>query len=214
MKRWLQISAGRGPEECQWVVSQLAQYLLAEATRCGFSAKQTEAVPAKSGREVSSVLIVVEEENGLEKFIATWEGTVQWIGQSMFRSKHKRKNWFVRVTALEPIEQEQWNQSDIKIETMRSSGPGGQHVNKTESAIHITHIPTGIRVISQDDRSQHANIKVAMARLEEQFLRIKEQKEMEFNQEKWSQHNMVERGNAVHIFEGRNFKLKKSSRRQ
>jgi peptide chain release factor len=127
----------------------------------------------------------------------------------MFRPNHKRKNWFVSVEALEPLTQEDWKTADIRVDRMRSSGPGGQHVNKTESAIRVIHVPTGLSAISQEQRSQHLNKRLALARLEE-LLQLKEsQNKIDFDQMRWGRHNSIVRGNAVHIFEGKNFRLKK-----
>ena len=60
--------------------------------------------------------------------------SVQWIGTSMFRPHHKRKNWFFSVRVLKPVAETKWNAGEIRIERMRSSGPGGQHANKTGAA--------------------------------------------------------------------------------
>lgn len=208
---WIQITAGRGPEECCWVVARLTEYLMADAVRHGFQARLLEAVPGNMGNTMVSALIAVEGSAGLKKkaFAAGWHGTVQWIGQSMFRPGHKRKNWFVSVSALEKKDNcTELDENDIRIECMRSSGPGGQHVNKTESAVRVTHVPTGLSVISRDERSQHFNKVLAMARLRELLLRKKEEAEMKFQKNRWHRHNEVERGNAVRIFTGRDFQLK------
>jgi peptide chain release factor 1 len=80
----------------------------------------------------------------------------------------------VAVLAKMEAEDININKADLKIDTFRSSGAGGQHVNKTESAIRITHLPTGIVSESQDGRSQHKNKEIAMAQL---YRRIKEQQD-------------------------------------
>ncbi len=207
MIRWLQISSGRGPEECRWVVLQLARHLIREAKQYGLHAELIEAIPGSFPKTLRSALIAVEGEKDIAGFISNWEGAVQWIGNSMFRPNHKRKNWFVSVKAIEPVNQEDWNSHDIRIERMRSSGPGGQHANKTETAIRVTHVPTGLCAVSQEERSQHLNKKLALARLEELIRQKNRQSKTIFKHTRWGQHNSLERGNAIHVFKGIRFKL-------
>lgn len=76
-----------------------------------------------------------------------WEGTVQWIAQSPYRIYHKRKNWFVGVHSFVLSESQEATERDFRYETLRASGPGGQHVNKTESAVRAVHIPSGMSVV-------------------------------------------------------------------
>jgi peptide chain release factor len=155
-----------------------------------------------------SVLIALEGED-LSTFIKSFEGTVQWIGKSMFRPNHKRKNWFVGVSAFLPPETPHWLENEFKIETMRASGPGGQHVNKTETAVRITHLPTGIRAIAQEERSQHFNRKLAMSRLNRLLLKKENETISETQSNRWNHHNRLERGNPVRVFECEDFRLKK-----
>jgi peptide chain release factor len=121
---------------------------------------------------------------------------------------HKRKNWFVGVSAFPPPEVPEWSINEVKIETMRASGPGGQHVNKTETAVRITHLPSGISAIAQEERSQHHNRKLAMCRLSV-LLRQKEHESVcDSKDSRWKHHNRLERGNTVRVFEGEDFRLK------
>ncbi len=206
MIRWLQISSGRGPAECCWVVSQLSAFVMREAEKVGLRAHIVEATPGDMPRTLKSALIAIEGKNGIDAFVFDWQGVVQWVGKSIFRPHHKRRNWFVNVKAFEPVEQVLWQARDIRVDRMRSSGPGGQHVNKTESAIRVTHLPTGLSAISQSERSQHLNKKLAMARLHE-LIRLREDETQErMDRQRWNQHNGVERGNAVHVFRGTKFK--------
>lgn len=92
---------------------------------------------------------------------------------------------------------------------MRSSGAGGQHVNKVSSAIRATHVPTGIAVVSMDSRSQHQNKKLATERLRQKLaLNNVEQLKSQF-QNTWMNQAHVERGNPIRIFEGTDFKKEK-----
>ncbi len=209
MKYLLQITSGRGPAECCWVVSQLARYLINEVSRNNFQAELTEAVPGKTSGTLSSAVITVQGDDNLADFLSAWEGSVQWIGTSMFRPGHKRKNWFVGVKLLQPVSPASWNRDEVKVATMRSSGPGGQHANKTETAIRVTHIPTGMSVISQDERSQHMNKKKALERLQQLLADKEHQAEKDFDQRCWKEHNGIERGNPVHVFSGSRFRMRK-----
>jgi peptide chain release factor len=180
-----------------------------EASKVGLHADLVEAIPGELPRTLRSALIAIEGGNGMEGFISSWQGAVQWIGKSMFRPHYKRKNWFVGVKAFEPVDHAPWQARDIRVDRMRSSGPGGQHVNKTESAIRVTHIPTGLCAISQEERSQHLNKKLALSRLQALIRRREDQTEIRLDRQRWDQHNGIERGNPVHLFRGIKFKFEK-----
>lgn len=201
---WLQITSGRGPVECCWVVARVAEAILREAERLGVKAEVIEASPGEKPRTNKSVLISMR---GTEcSLVSGWIGTVQWIGESQFRPGHKRKNWYVGVEMFSPPEESDWSAKDLKVETMRSSGPGGQHVNKVESAVRITHLPSGISVAAREERSQTMNKKLALARLAKIFAEQADDQKKSIRQDRWQQHNELERGNPVRVFKGDKFR--------
>jgi peptide chain release factor len=160
----LQITSGRGPVECCWVVKQLTLALLADAHRNNLHA---EIIEEESGPEQGTLLsaLIHLAGSGAERFAAGYEGTVQWIGTSAFRPGHKRKNWFAGSQRTPIPESIPFSDKDVRIETMKGSGPGGQHVNTTESAVRAVHLLTGLSAIARDERSQSANRKRALERL-------------------------------------------------
>lgn len=202
---WLQITSGRGPEECGWVVARLLSHLQVCAQAVGLTVRILESVKGDGRGTLKSVWLALEGECA-DAFAEVWEGTVQWIGESMFRPGHKRKNWFVGVYALKPMDTDCFLDESYKIETMRSSGPGGQHVNKTESAVRITHIPSGLSAMAQEERSQHMNKKLALSRLDALLKQKTLEKKDQTNKMLWSCHNQLERGKPVKVFKGKNFK--------
>ncbi|MCI5164803.1 MAG: peptide chain release factor H [Candidatus Electrothrix sp. GM3_4] len=139
----------------------------------------------------------------------SWEGTIQWIAQSPFRPRHKRKNWFVGVQRIFPPEEKELSSKDFKFESMRASGPGGQHVNKVNSAIRVTHLPTGLATMAQEERSQHMNKKLALSRLLAKIQEEQDTRAQQSQQEQWGMHNDLERGNPVRVFEGERFRERK-----
>lgn len=206
---WLQVTSGRGPDECCWVVARVVEAIIKDASANGYHSNVLEVVPGSKPDIFKSALLSIEGED-LSEFLSQWEGSVQWIGKSQFRPKHKRKNWFVGVASYKAPEEIDYNNSEFRFETMRSSGPGGQHTNKTESAVRVTHVPTGINAIAQEERSQHMNRKLALSRLHEKLQHQKEDTERQLQQERWDEHNSLERGNPVRVYEGMNFKLKRT----
>lgn len=209
MLAWLQITAGRGPEECCWVVYRLSQFIMREAEKAGVTSRMIDMIAGDKAKTFKSVLIAIEADDPT-LFLKSFEGTVQWIGKSMFRPNHKRKNWFVGVSVFLPPAVPCWSDKEIRIETMRASGPGGQHVNKTDSAVRITHLPTGIKAAAQEERSQHLNRKLAMSRLNELLRERKKKSITDHRSNLWNHHNKLERGNPVRVFEGEDFILKRS----
>ena len=209
MNYWLQISSGRGPEECCWVVANLARFLLQRAAKENFQAELINTVEGPRPDTFRSVLIALRGGEGLSRFATEWSGSVKWVGKSLFRPNHKRKNWFVSITTFAPIVMSDTRMQDIKIETMRSSGPGGQHTNKTESAVRVTDRVSGLSAVAQEERSQYLNKKLALARLHQALEDHIIEKKKQFEKSCWQQHNELERGNAIHQFAGPAFKLKK-----
>ena len=200
----LHLSSGQGPEECQWVVAQLAAVFAREATADGISCEPIEPV---TGPSSSALLRVIGSDT--EAFVAARTGTIRWIGTSPFRPTHKRKNWFVAVTRAPEVDSvPEFRDADVQYQAFRSSGPGGQHVNTTDSAVRATHIPTGLATVSQDQRSQFANKKIARLKLAMLFDERRRQGSADSKRALWSRNHELERGNAVRTYEGPGFRLR------
>jgi peptide chain release factor len=186
-------------------VYQLVKFILSEAKQQGLKARLIEAVAGDRPKTYRSALIGLEGK-AVGEFTKLFKGTVQWIGTSMFRPTHKRKNWFVGTSVLKPFSEKDWDLKNIRIDCMRASGAGGQHVNKTETAVRVTHTPTGLTAVSQAERSQYLNKKLALARLQTLILERQSAERCQSDRQRWQQHNTIERGNAVRVFKGMRFR--------
>lgn len=205
MEKIIQLTSGRGPEECAWVVARVLKKVLEEAKAEGLEAQVVQREPGSENGTVLTATLIIKG-NGSDAFVDSWTGTIQWIGTSQFRSMHKRKNWFIGIFELQQSVMPQISYVDIKYQAMRSSGAGGQNVNKVSSAVRATHLPTGISVVAMDSRSQHQNKKTAMerliAKLQEASLELLK-KEVD---KKWENQLNIVRGNPKRVFKGTDFK--------
>jgi len=195
-KMMIQITSGKGPAECCRVVACVQGLMMKQAKQQSIHIEVLENKAGElSGTLLSATMMAVGDS--LDAFVKEWVGTVQWIAQSPYRKYHKRKNWFVGVAAFDVKELMQWNPKDVKLETCRSSGPGGQNVNKVETAVRGTHLPSGIQVMAMDTRSQLENKKLCLARLEAQIMIWQTEQLIAQRQSQWQEHNALERGNPV-----------------
>lgn len=199
MEKIIQITSGKGPEECERVVAKVVEKIMKEARSSQLEVSLIESVPGNQRGTMLSAMVLVKGDD-ISSFTEKWEGTVQWVGQSPYRKLHRRKNWFVGVRSYDITKQIKWNEKDISYQTMRSSGPGGQNVNKVESAVRATHIPSGITVTASNDRSQLMNKKEAIEKLKNKLIAYQVDKANEQIQDQWMEHNLLIRGNPVRVF--------------
>ena len=196
----MQITSGRGPAECCRVVALVLEKILKQAAAKGVKTEIVERETGPLNRTLLSAVLSLQDGN-YHELIEDWEGTVQWISKSPYRIYHKRKNWFVGVQTFTLSESQEATEAEIRYETLRASGPGGQHVNKTESAVRAVHIPTGMSVVASDQRSQWQNKKLATERLLLKLASWSIEQAMIQAQANWSNHNCLQRGNPVKVIQ-------------
>ena len=176
----LRLNAGAGgTESCDWC-SMLYRMYCRWADSRGFS---TEVLDYLDGDEagIKSVTIQINGEN-VFGYLKSERGVHRLVRISPFNAAGKRQTSFVSCDVMPDIEEDldvEINMDDLRIDTYRSSGAGGQHINKTSSAIRITHLPTGIVVTCQNERSQFQNKDKAMQMLKTKLLLLKQQENAE-----------------------------------
>lgn len=154
-----------------------------ECTICGRQRKgfKTEVIDYLDGEEagIKSVTFSIEGLNAYG-YIKSEKGVHRLVRISPFDSAARRHTSFASCEVIPELDEEldvEINPEDLRIDTYRSSGAGGQHINKTESAIRITHLPTGIVVTCQNERSQHKNKETAMKVLKSKLVEIAEREQ-------------------------------------
>jgi peptide chain release factor 2 len=174
------VHAGTGGTDSQDWAEMLLRMEMRWAERRGFKVELLEASPGEEAG-IKSATFVARGENAYGLFSAE-KGVHRLVRISPFDAQSRRHTSFALVEVsplVDEVTDVEINDEDLQVDTYRASGAGGQHVNKTDSAVRITHRPTGIVVQCQNERSQSSNRATAMAMLRSKLLELEEQKRRE-----------------------------------
>jgi len=189
-----------GTESCDWAGMLLRMYQR-WAERKGFSWRVVDLQPGEeAGIKSATVIVNGDYAYGLLK---GERGVHRLVRISPFDAAGRRHTSFCSVDVVPEVEEDidiEINDSDLKIDTFRASGPGGQHVNKTESAVRITHIPTGIVVQCQEERSQHRNRAIAMRILKARLFDYYRRQREEEMKKMWGEKGEIGWGNQIRSY--------------
>ncbi len=207
------IHAGAGGTEAQDWTEILLRMYLRFAERKGFKTETIDLLPGDEAG-VKSVTFGVngpyafgyfKSENGIHRLVRI----------SPFDASGRRHTSFAAVQVLPEVDDRidiEINEKDLRIDTFRASGPGGQHVNKTSSAVRLTHLPTGIVVSSQTERSQHRNRELAMKVLRARLYNLEKRKREEKKQELQESQKEIAWGSQVRSYVMQPYRLVKDHR--
>ena len=198
----LLITSGRGPAECRIALAKTLAILDGEAEAAGVTS-DVALGPDPDGHGPASAIVIIEGANAAA-LAASWVGSILWVARSPLRQHKRRKNWFIGVFKLDgpPPRATVLRAADVRFEALRAGGPGGQHQNKTESAVRAVHTPTGLTVVARDGRSQHRNKAMAVERLAALVMARGALAVLDDRKRVHSGHDRIERGRPVRTFKG------------
>ncbi len=209
----LAIHAGAGGTESQDWADMLQRMYLRWAERRGFKADILETSPGDEAG-IKSATLSIHGENAFG-YLKSEHGVHRLVRLSPFDSDHARHTSFALVEVIPEAEtgvDVDIDPEELKIETFRSSGPGGQHMQKTSSAVRITHLPTGLVVTCQSERSQHQNKDIAMTILQSRLLTLEIEKRAEEMTKLKGEHVMAGWGNQIRSYVLHPYKMVKDHR--
>lgn len=198
----VQLSSAQGPVECSIAIEKALNVFMKALSAHNIDFELIELVKDRQGLKSAILHVDIVDDHAL---IQEWQGTHQWIWKSSVRPNHPRKNWFFGIEFFSSPKE--LPESEIMYKAISAQGPGGQHVNKTASAIQATHIATGIAVKVQTERSQHANKRLANLLIQQKLHQMMNESLSQAEKERRLMHHQLERGNPKKIFMGNNFKL-------
>jgi len=188
------VSSGSGPVEVRLFVRMLAEMLARELSQRGAAVEHV--TPHGPIDQPSSVDLVVL---GNREFMTDWLGTHALVSRSDRRNKRDRKRWYAAITCAERRSERavEIDMRDVTFETCRAGGAGGQHVNKTESAVRAVHRPSGLSVRIESERSQHQNKRRATEELTSMLSKQNAARVAQASSARRARSIQVERGRPV-----------------